>query len=62
MMAFLIWLALAFLIGAYAHKNGKSFILWTLLAVFISPLLSGIILLIIVLITSDDPPNINTTR
>ena len=43
-MEFLLYVAFCAAIGYYANSKGRSVVLWVLLAVFISPILSGIIL------------------
>lgn len=60
-MILVFWIALCCLVGAFAHKYNRSFWLWALVSMLISPLLGGIILVIICLMT-DDSNDINTTR
>ena len=46
-MPILIWLFFAILVGFSAMKHGRSFWVWFLLSVFISPLLAFVILKVI---------------
>lgn len=43
----LVWLFLALLIGVWAQRGGRNLIGWALLAVVLSPLLAGLVLLVI---------------
>jgi len=40
----LLWLVLCVLIGVWAQKRGRSFVQWSGLALLLSPLIAGIIL------------------
>ena len=46
-IVFIIWIALAFVVAAGAKNRGRSYVGFLILSVLISPLLSGIILLIL---------------
>lgn len=42
-----LWLGLAVVVGVIASGKGRSFIGWTILAMLISPLLAGILALVV---------------
>ncbi len=46
-IGFILWVAFCVLIGVWANSKGRSGIIWSLVAFFISPLLSGIIVLVL---------------
>mgnify|MGYP001411128111 CR=1 FL=1 len=43
----LFWLALSILVGVLANSEGRSGLCWTVLAMLISPLLAGILVLLL---------------
>lgn len=48
-MEFIFWIVFSILVGAIASKYGQNFILWTVVALLVSPLLAGVILAIVCL-------------
>ena len=43
----IVWIALCIIVGVIARNKGKSFILFFLLSCFLSPIIGGIIVLIV---------------
>jgi hypothetical protein len=44
---FILWLALAIIVAILASKRGRSGILWFLISVVISPLIAGLLVLVL---------------